>query len=130
MPSFIKVICLLGLGVSLAGCKLSSETVLSTVPSPDGKLVAKVVYYDPGAIGEPFSQVYVHAATEKDEATNRMLAVDYGCPLVVNWTGNKALRAIYDCPPSAIEIAIWKENDITVEYVQKPLPPIHSSFVP
>jgi hypothetical protein len=130
VQDFAKASSLLVLAISLSGCEFYSRKVLASVPSPDGKLVANVVLFDPGAMGGTFSQVYVHLTTDKDEIDNRMLAVDANCPVEVNWTNNKALRAVYDCTPSAIEIAVFKENGITMEFVEKPLPPIQSTFVP
>jgi hypothetical protein len=110
---------------------LTAETILKSASSPDGKMIAQVTNFDHGAMAASLITITVGSKHEKNHTRDVMFAVDGMCKVDnITWASDWKLHVVYDCPPGMIELAILKKDGITMEYVQEPLPPIHSSFVP
>jgi hypothetical protein len=110
---------------------LTAETTLKSASSPDGLMIAQVTNFDHGAMAASLLTITVGSKHEKDRNRDVMFAVDGICKIDnIAWVSDRKLHVDYDCPPGMIQLAIMKKDGITMEYLQEPLPPIHSSFVP
>ena len=108
----------------------TAETILKATSSPDGKMIAQVSSHDYGAMAASIITITVGSKNEKDNDRDVMFAVHGMCQIDnVTWINNKKLHVEYDCPAGMIELAILKKDGISMEYVEEPLPSIHSSFV-
>ncbi len=94
-------------------------TILSEVPSPDGKNKAVVFVFGCGATTSDSICVAIVPATEKNPRDPNVLQADYMEPLTVSWPGNTALVVTGDSDNEVLHKVVVLQG-INIVYEAKP----------